>query len=351
MAVDLDWPHHLLSAAPPAADVADAQRIADTLFGLAVSARPLTSERDRNFHLIDAAGRGFVLKIVNAQEDPAVTDFQTQAFLHVVRRNPALPVARVMPARDGRYEARVELADGSRCQARIVTHLPGEPLARVRASAALRRSIGRSLAELDRALADFEHPGADHPLLWDLKSADALLPLQESIADAGLRARAEAGLQPFLDHVRPAMARLPFQVIHNDFNPHNVLADPAAPEKVTGVIDFGDMVRAPRINDVAVAAAYHVGPAEAALDGVAELVAAYHAVFPLEPQEVELLFDLVMARQVATVTITAWRAARYPDNAAYILRNQPRAVAGLAVLTAIERDRAQAVLRRACAME
>lgn len=351
MAADQNWPHQLLSAAPPQAGVDDAMRIAAEFFGLAVTARALTSERDRNFHLIGPDGRGLVMKIVNATEDPVVTSFQTEAFLHVGRRNPAVPVARVIPARDGGHEVVVAMADGARCRVRIVTHLPGEPLHKVPASPALRRSVGRCLAELDLALADFRHPGEDHVLLWDLKRAADLASLQQSIADGAVRDLAARGLKPFLDHVVPVLGQLPAQVIHNDFNPHNLLADPAMPEAVTGVIDFGDMVRAPRINDVAVAAAYHAGSAEAPLAGIAELVGAYHAASPLLPAEVEVLFDLILARQVATITITEWRAAHYPENRPYIVRNQPRAIAGLSLLAGLARADAQATLRRACAME
>src|SRR5581483_12030555 len=39
---------------------------------------------------------------------------------------------------------------------------------------------------------------------------------------------------------------------------------------------------------------------------------------PLEPEELELLGDLVATRLAAIVTISAWRVSRYPENAAYI---------------------------------
>jgi hypothetical protein len=42
-----------------------------------------------------------------------------------------------------------------------------------------------------------------------------------------------------------------------------------------------------------------------------------------------LLPALIMARLCTTLIITAWRAARYPENATYILRNQPMAKRGL----------------------
>ena len=83
----------------------------------------------------------------------------------------------------------------------------------------------------------------------------------------------------------------------------------------------------------------------------AAFVAAYHAVYPLLAEEIDILFDLIALRQAMTVTITEWRATLYPDNKAYILRNHPRAAAALDVLDRIGRVDGTARLRQACDME
>ena len=54
------------------------------------------------------------------------------------------------------------------------------------------------------------------------------------------------------------LATVQAQVIHKVFQPSNVLVDPDSPAQVTGVVDFGDMIKAARIIDVAVASAYHI---------------------------------------------------------------------------------------------
>jgi hydroxylysine kinase len=80
-------------------------------------------------------------------------------------------------------------------------------------------------------------------------------------------------------------------------------------------------------------------------------VGAYHAVSPLRAEEVDILFDLIALRQTMTVAITEWRSTLYPDNRAYILRNQPRAAAALDILDRIGRVAGAARLRQACDME
>jgi Ser/Thr protein kinase RdoA (MazF antagonist) len=111
------------------------------------------------------------------------------------------------------------------------------------------------------------------------------------------------------------------------------------------------MVFSPLAVDVAVGASYHMNTTDDPWQAVAEFVAAYHAVSPLTREEIDLLYDLIAARFVVTVSITGWRAERYPQNSAYILKNNATAWQGLAHLFTLPREVAQARLRRACNME
>ena len=60
------------------------------------------------------------------------------------------------------------------------------------------------------------------------------------------------------DSIAPQFPDWRWQVVHNDLNPHNVLCAPDAPDRIAGVLDFGDMVRTPLVCDLAVAAAYRI---------------------------------------------------------------------------------------------
>ena len=44
--------------------------------------------------------------------------------------------------------------------------------------------------------------------------------------------------------------------MHNDLNPLNILVDPADPELVTGIIDFGDVIHTALIADVVLDVAF-----------------------------------------------------------------------------------------------
>ncbi|WP_112310652.1 phosphotransferase [Pseudogemmobacter bohemicus] len=318
---------------PEIADAVIAAALAEH-WGLSGGMQPLAGERDLNFCLTTAQGAKYLVKLTHPAESLGMTEFQTGALVHVAERDPELPVPRVIRPVDGALW--VALPEG---RLRVLSWLEGQPMSAGARSDAQARQSGVVLARLTRALADYSHPAADHVLLWDIRQTPRLVPLLPSITDEALRAGAGAFVARFSAEITPRLAALPWQICHSDLNPHNLLVDPAAPDRITGLIDFGDMVYTPRICDLGVAAAYQIDPARP-LERLSAFVAGYASVLPLTAPELDLLFDMITARMITTLSITSWRAARYPENAPYILRNAPAARAGLEAFRAIGADAA-----------
>jgi Ser/Thr protein kinase RdoA (MazF antagonist) len=327
----------------------EAAALAKRLFGIDGTAQVLKGERDENFLLRGPAG-AFVLKVTNPAEDRSVTAFQTNALLHVAAEDPELPVPRLLRAESGEFEAEIHTGPDTRI-ARLMSFLPGTMAINVAPSSALRREIGRTLARLDLAFAEFDYPAVDYDLSWDLKHATRLRHLLVHIEDRSNRIRAEQALDGFDAFVVPAQPELREQVIHSDLSLFNVLVDEDVPSRVLGVIDFGDLVRAPLINDLAIASSYHFSAEGEPLAPILEIVCAYNEVLALEAKELDLLFDLIAMRMAMTILITEWRARRYPENRSYILKNHPAATLGLARLGEISREAAQAQFRKVCGLE
>lgn len=313
--------------ASPVPDVsADmAQATFQHLWGKTGSATPLNSERDRNFRMETEEGESFILKFTNAGEDPDVTDFQTQALVHVGLADPALAVQRIVPAADGRLIAHVPGADGRMLPVRLFTWLEGELLAhRVLRPQGL-FSIGQALARVARALAGFTHPAAEkHPLLWDMQHAASLRPLLPMIPDETARTWVSVLLDRFESRVVPVIPRLPRGVIHNDLTGSNMLMDG---ETVAGILDFGDLVSAPVVQEIGVTGSYHLDLAEGAdlFAPLEHLLAGYETVRPLGEDEASILFDLIATRLALRALIPAWRTNLYPENRDYLMRNAGRA--------------------------
>lgn len=303
---------------------AEAERLAEALFGVRGSARALSGERDQNFHLRVADGPGYVFKIHPPAEDPLVVDFQIRALQHLAEVDPGLVVPRVILSPDGQSSVPVELISGRPQQARLLSYLPGVPIGAHRPlREAQLRSLGQTLGRLDRALRGFFHPAGGYALLWDASQCPQLRPLLEHIPDEALRALVAAGMDRVEAELIPALRRLRAQPIHNDANSNNVLLDPDALDRVAGVLDFGDMVHRPRIQELAVAASYHLGPDEDPMAPITALVAGYHAVDPLEADELAALRDLIVARLMVSATMWSWASRDDAADRAELVANVP----------------------------
>jgi len=306
----------VLEAKAPAFSIEEAEGIAKRLFGVSGSARGLVSERDQNFHLQSDDGRAYVLKIANPAEDPAVLDFQTQALLHIARVNPELPVPHLMNTAEGASSGIVEDADGRRFITRLLSYLPGGLLDEARPSRALLRDVGASAAKLGQALRGYFHPAARHDLLWDLTQAPSLRERTRYIEDPDTRGRVEGVLDRLAEQVLPALEGMRAQVIHNDVSCNNTLVDG---DRVVGVIDFGDLIHAPLVCDLAVPISELIVGVDDPFDVAMEIAAGYCAVEPLTAEEIAVVFDLVTARTAMAIAIAAWRVGDHPENYDYIM--------------------------------
>jgi len=318
-----------LTLAPPPSFHPEALRqILAGQYGLEGRLDPLSGERDRNLRLTLADGAVLLVKLAHPDEDPSITDFQTAALLHLEEADPTLPVPRMRRTRDGATTIPHPAVDGRPCLLRVLTFLPGRPMTEA-AGPERAQDLGNLTARLDRAMAGFAHPADARRLIWDLREAPVLRNLLSDVADPALRDLASAALDRFEAEAAPFLARLPGQVIHNDLNPHNVLVEADDPTRLAGIIDFGDMVRASRLQEVATTCAYLLRPGPSPLAGPSAFLAGYRAVLPVPEEEEALLPCLIATRMAMTVLITSWRARRQPENAPYILRNMPGARAGL----------------------
>jgi 4-aminobutyrate aminotransferase-like enzyme/Ser/Thr protein kinase RdoA (MazF antagonist) len=308
----------VLEAEAPRFTISDAERVASEEFRVEVEdASPLDSERDQNFRLRTADDRELVLKIGNQAEDPAVVDFQNRALKHVAERDPELPIPRLIPTPSGEHGCKVDGPDGQKHLVRLLTFLPGKPLGDLAPENRPLRSLGATVARLGLALRGFFHPAAGHRLLWDLKHAASLREHVVHIEDAGRRELADHYLRNFEKRALPQLPGLRAQVIHNDVSPNNALVDPSG-GNITGVVDFGDLVHAPLVNDVAVSLFEVILDAPDPVATAAEFLDGYCAVEPLRREERDLLFDLGAARLAVAVAILAWRVKSHPENRSYI---------------------------------
>jgi Ser/Thr protein kinase RdoA (MazF antagonist) len=328
-----------LSLAEAAALVADG-------YDLRGAATVLNSERDETFLFTGEDGRRFILKVANPVERGDLLDFQQGAMLHLERAAPDLPVPRVVRTRSGEPGFIMHQPGVGERRVRLLSFLDGMLLPKTVPSAAQHAAVGDMAGRLARGLARYRPAVVpEQSLLWDIAQFMNLERLRDSVA-AERRPLVSAVFAAYAETVLPQRESLPRQVIHNDFNPYNILVDPQDHARITGIIDFGDMVEAPRVNDIAVALAYHLAGDDPA-GALGAILRGYSAHVQLDARECAVLPVLIMARVATTILVTEWRAASMPENSAYILRNHPSAMRGLGFLQATDPAALRAIIAAA----
>ena len=294
-----------------------AREILATHWGLSGTLRPLPGERERNFHVYTADGREFTLKIASPLEDLAAIELQVLALEHLAERLPGGLTPRIVPAMDGSRVVSHSI-EGEGHTARLLTWLPGRPLAEVAPhSPALLRGIGESLGAVARALSSFSHPAARRSLKWDLGAAEWIADYVEHVPDRAHRARVERILAAYREEVRPALAATRRSVVHNDANDYNLLVARRSDGALapSGIIDPGDLLESHPVCDLAIALAYVMMGKPDPITAAMHVVAGYHGALPLTGQEIALLFPLAQTRLAVSLVNSALQAEASPENA------------------------------------
>ncbi|WP_156947149.1 phosphotransferase [Bradyrhizobium sp. WSM3983] len=301
----------------------EAVQIARTHFGIEGSATRFAAEKDDTFRISSTGGSRYILKAANPAEDLSAIDLQLCVLTHLAARSASLPVPGVISSARGEQQFEYRDRAGQHRRIWMLTYLEGQPLSEVRSTAAGREQIGKVLARLRLALADFYHPHDSRVIAWDIKHLLSLECLLGEVADAGRRKRLEAGLARFTS-IERHLAQSRSQVLHNDFSTSNIVVDLSTSDFVSGVIDFGDVVRTSIAIDVSTALLSQLPTEPVEGDIFAngrDLLNGYIAAADLTAQELSIIPHLVMGRIVAKSLLSTWLANSVPSNAAYFLRN------------------------------
>jgi Ser/Thr protein kinase RdoA (MazF antagonist) len=306
----------------------EASQLARELFGLDGQADRLPSDRDQNFSLTTATGERAVLKIANGLEERTLLEAQQRALVHLAASSELFP--RVHSTLDGRTLAEVIARDGKRHYAWLISLRPGRPLGELpHHSDALLEDLGRQAGELDRRLADFDDPAIHRQLVWDLANGlETVDRYRELIDDPPVRRWVDGVVVRFQSDVSPLLPGLRRSAIHNDLNDYNLLVETSGDvgerhQRLSGIVDFGDLVWSWTVGDLAILLAYAMLGKEDPLAVAGRIVGGYHRVWPLEEAEVAALFGLTCLRLATSICMAAEQHRRRPDDHYLVISQEP----------------------------
>ena len=163
-----------------------------------------------------------------------------------------------------------------------------------------------------------------------------------------MRLLAAPMLDRLRDEVLPALNAQPSQVIHNDGHSGNLLRADAQSQSVTGLIDFGDMVYAPIINELAIPATTFLRLRPHSLSIVEHLLAGFHRVHPLSDAEAALLWDAITLRGLITVLLSDVKVKLGGKSAGGARQDRTEAMALLTVIASMDHAGTVNTLRSVC---
>ena len=262
--------------------------------------------------------------------------------MHRVANSPCgCRVQEIVPSRSGEEIIWIHDAGAAVHGVRALKWVEGAVLAKsADKSASLFESIGTGMAKIDAALEHFTHPAAHRILQWDLRYAGSARAHVQLLPRAR-RARIERafGVWEEID-----WGSLRHSVIHGDANDYNVLVQGG---RMTGLLDFGDMVHSATVCELAIALAYAMLHHERPFTAAAAVIRGYHRHFPLTDPEQQVLFPLIVARLSASVCYAAHNRERSPDDP-YQVVTEEAAWTLLDGLEPCSNDAALAMVRQAC---
>ena len=306
---------------PQAYQATEAEALARQHYSIKAKAEAAHGEQDATFRLTAKNGGHYCLKITT--EEPALPIALMQ---HLAKAG--LPMATPALQANQQGQPYTRLPGGH--YAYLTDWLPGKLYAEAAPKGRqLWQSLGQGLGRLSAALQGFEHEKAQRELRWDNSKLPWIKP-HLTVFEGEQQVIVEHFYALYKQEVAPRLPGLRQSVNYNDANDYNLLVQPVLTEdpadwhyRLSGLVDFGDVVYTHTINELAVALAYAMmgqpDPAGAAV----EVIKAYHAEFPLQEEEVAALPGLIAARLLISVTVSTLNQQQAPARAYLQVSHEP----------------------------
>ena len=269
--------------------------------------KQLNSERDKNYLAKGVNYKNYVIKISNPKESLQQLKYQDTLIKHL-RSNKKL--SKIYPQICHRNILFFKDKKERSCAVRILTYIDGKMYAKLKINIKIEKSFGKILALQSNHLQSFIHKDAIRKFIWDpsnIKWTKNFINLfkgfdKELIKDAIYQH----------DHfVSKNKKNLKYSVTHGDPNNYNIVV---GKDKITGLIDFGDSVYAPSINDLAIALSYALMSSANFYQTLKNIIGNYNYICPINGKEIYSLLALIKSRLVISLVMSAKQRQKYPEN-------------------------------------
>ena len=269
--------------------------------------KKLNSERDRNFLVNIKSTQKYVLKISNPQESRALLDLQDYVLNNLIKRNSLKQyIPKIVHSSIKVYSDLMN----RECCVRILSYIDGEMYASVKHNAKLERSLGNLLGNLSKELQNLNKPSAFRKFEWD-PSNISWINKEINLFKGTNKNIILNNLREHNIFVKKNLKKLRFSLTHGDVNNYNLVVKK---NKILGLLDYGDMIYAPTVNDLAVSLSYALMNKDDLYSTIKNIIISYHMIFQISFDEIFSLMTLVKARLTITVVMAEIQRKKFPDN-------------------------------------
>lgn len=293
-----------------------AAAVVSSLFNIKGIAKKLPGEIDLNFLIVVSEREKYVLKAESAARNLTNLQLQNATLKHLAQKEIPVQLPKIIANKNGEKITEFTNEHGEQVYLRLLTWVEGRLLAKVNPHTSdLLESLGTTCGHLCQGLKDFDHKGAHRDFKWDSSKVNWVENHLTIFADLEQSALVNYFLKLFQKEVAPHLPNLRKSVNYNDANDYNVLVNHnLANPQVTGVIDFGDTIYTQTINEVAIASAYALMGKTDPLESACSIVKGFHQIFPIKAEECKVIFPLIAARLIISVTVSAINQKAAPNN-------------------------------------
>lgn len=302
----------------PSFDADDFAKIVKEHYGIEGEISPLVSFEDQNAR-VKTPTQKYVLKISNKKWPRSFVQMQSDVLGHLKQTAPNLTFPSVVKSLDGKI---MVFVDGF--AVRLLTYLEGDVLANMPRNSELYCDVGRFLGQFSKAMQSFSpeaHEGSD--VEWKLDHVIECKKYLPEVVDEDTRDRISRLFEVYEKKILPKVSGLRKAIIHSDANEQNFLIDPSNPTKITGLIDFGEMQLGSQVNELAITLAYGLLGEDDIEMASNNIINGYMDEFPLEQQELDILYYLMAMRLVTTITMSSYSSKLFPENEYILVAQKP----------------------------
>jgi len=322
-----------------------AQFVSDQ-YGISGEIIQLYCEVDLNYKVSTDDGRSYVVKLSSTQCQRAQLEMEHAVMAHLKDSDFPYMIPHPIVSKDG-----TDILKFDERYFRVLSFVEGRLLGKVNPrSNDILYAWGELCGHVSKSLDNFDHPFAHRSYHWN--PAETLSSRRQAkYFNAEQKKIGEHFWNLFEEIALPKLDVLRKSVNYNDAHGENILTSTSRRGvNISGIIDFGDVLYCETMSELAIACAYAGMDMPDPIEAMKYVVKGYHSIFKLKDDEIELLFLLITARLLITVSQSALNKINNPSNKYLVVSEKP-AWDLLQKLYHVHPDFAHYSFREACGKE